>query len=145
MDTLFQDFLREAGITPSHDPSHTEAIQAHTALLESVQAIRAEIANLEEQRENTRKRLDRGDGFLTKFLNSGDPADLKASLNDVELRLTHQEFKLEELGPQIDAARQKLDFFVKDHAGKRAEDLNEPENTTRLFDASSASDRDASQ
>src|SRR5882672_1476015 len=138
MDALFQEFLREAGVTPSHDPSHTEAIQAHTALLEAVQAIRAEIANLEEQRENTRKRLDRGDGFFTKFLNSGDPADLKASLNDLELRLKHQEYKLEELGPQIDAARQKLDFFVKDHAGKLGEYLNEPENAKRLFDASFA-------
>ena len=143
MDTLFQEFLREAGVTPSHDPSHTEAIQAHTALLESVQSFRAEIANLEEQRETTRKRLERGDGFFTKFLNSGDPADLKASLNDVELRLKHQEFKLEELGPQIDAARQKLDFFVKDHAGKLGEYLNEPENAKRLFDASSASEAEA--
>src|SRR5712692_9100554 len=143
MDALFQEFLREAGVTPSHDPSHTEAIQAHTALLEAVQAIRAEVANLEEQRDNTRKRLDRGDGFLTKFLNSGDPADLKASLNDVELRLKHQEYKLEELGPQIDAARQKLDFFVKDHAGKLGEYLNEPENAKRLFDVSSASESEA--
>src|SRR6266849_3008090 len=138
MDTLFQEFLREAGVTISHEPSHTEAIQAHTALLEAVQAIRAEIANLEEQRESTRKRLDRGDGFFTKLLNSGDPADLKASLNDLELRLNHQECKLEELGPQIDAARQKLDFFVKDHAGKLGEYLNEPENAKRLFDVSSA-------
>src|SRR5260370_28154553 len=89
MDTLFQDFLREAGITPSHDPSHTEAIQAHTALLESVQAIRAEIATLQEQRENTCKRLDSGAGFLTKFLNSGDPADLKAYLNNLQLQLNH--------------------------------------------------------
>src|SRR6267142_1797273 len=121
MDELFQEFLREAGVTFSHDPAHTEAIQAHTELLETVQAIRTEIVNLEEQRENTRKRLDRNDGFFTKFLNSGDPADLKASLNDVELRLKHQEFKLEELGPQIDAARQKLDFFVKDHAGRLGE------------------------
>ena len=143
MDALFQEFLREAGVTPSHDPSHTEAIQAHTALLEAVQAIRAEIANLEEQRENTRKRLDRGDGFFTKFLNSGDPADLKASLNDLELRLKHQEYKLEELGPQIDAARQKLDFFVKDHAGKLGEYLNEPENAKRLFDASFAGEAEA--
>src|SRR6267378_429317 len=143
MDALFQDFLREAGITPSHDPAHTEAIQAHTALLEAVQAIRADIANLEEQRENTRKRLDRGDGFFTKFLNSGDPAHLKASLNDLELRLKHQEYKLEELGPQIDAARQKLDFFVKDHAGKLGEYLNEPENAKRLFDASFAGEAEA--
>jgi len=143
MDTLFQEFLREAGITPSHDPGHTEAIQAHTALLETVQTIRADIANLEEQRENIRKRLDRGDGFFTKFLNSGDPADLKASLNDLELRLKHQEYKLEELGPQMDAARQKLDFFVKDHAGKLGEYLNEPENAKRLFDASSGSETEA--
>jgi hypothetical protein len=143
MDALFQDFLREAGITLSHDPSHTEAIQAHTALLESVQAIRNDIAALEEQRENTRKRLERGEGFFSKFLNSDDPADLKASLNDLELRLKHQECKLEELGPQIDSARQKLDFFVKDHAGKLGEYLNDPENAKRLFDASSAAEAEA--
>src|SRR6266702_2085712 len=52
MDELFQEFLREAGVTFSHDPAHTEAIQAHTGLLETVQAIQSEIANLEEQREN---------------------------------------------------------------------------------------------
>src|SRR5438132_6263858 len=143
MDTLFQEFLREAGITPGHDPGHTEAIQTHTALLEAVQTIRTDIANLEEQRENASKRLDRGDGFFTKLLNSGDPADLKASLNDLELRLKHQECKLEELGPQVDAARQKLDFFVKDHSGKLGEYLNEPENAKRLFDASSASETEA--
>src|SRR3989442_1127419 len=57
MDELFQEFLREAGVTFSHDPAHTEAIQAHTGLLEAVQAIQSEITNLEEQRENTRKRL----------------------------------------------------------------------------------------
>jgi hypothetical protein len=143
MDALFQEFLREAGITLGHDPLHTDAIQSHTALLESVQVIRNDIATLEEQRENTRKRLDRGDSFLTKFLNSGDPADLKASLNDIEQRLKHQECKLEELGPQIDAARQKLDFFVKDHSGKLGAYLNDPENAKRLFDASSASEEEA--
>ena len=143
MDMLFQEFLREAGVRLSHDPAHTEAIQSHTALLESVQTVRADIAALEEQRENTRKRLDRGDGFFTKFLSSGAPADLKASLNDLENRLQHQECRLEELGPQIDAARQKLDFFVKDHAGKLGEYLNEPENAKRLFDVSSASEAEA--
>ena len=143
MDALFQEFLREAGITLGHDPSHTEAIQAHTALLESVQVIRNDIAGLEAQRENTRKRLDRSDGFLTKFLNAGDPADLKASLNDLELRLKHQECKLEELGPQIDAVRQKLDFFVKDHAGKLGAYLNDPENAKLLFDTSSGAEAEA--
>ncbi len=33
------------------------------------------------------------------------------------MRLKHQEVKLEEFGPQIDAAKQKLDFYNKDYKG----------------------------
>src|SRR5436309_2092862 len=110
MDALFQEFLREAGITVSDDPAHKEAVETHTALLETVQAIRNEIANFEEQREATRKRLDRGESFFNKLLSSDDPADLKASLHDIEGRLKHQELKREELGPQVEGARQKLEM-----------------------------------
>lgn len=137
MDALFQEFLREAGIAISQDPAFTEANQAHNALLDQALAMRTEVANLEEQRESLRKKLDRGDGFLTKFLSSTAPADLKASLNDIELRLKHQQYKLEELGPEIDAARQKLDFFTKDYKGKLGDFLCEPENVRRLFDPTS--------
>ena len=38
------------------------------AMLDLAQAMRNEIANLEEQRESLRKRLDRGESFLNKFL-----------------------------------------------------------------------------
>src|SRR5579859_6859434 len=105
MDTLFQEFLCEAGLTVGQDPAFTEANQEHNALLGQAAAMRSEIASLEEQRESTRKRLERGERFLNKFLNSAaDPSNLKASLSDVEMRLKHQEVKLEEMGPQIDAA-----------------------------------------
>jgi class 3 adenylate cyclase len=138
MDELFQGFLRDAGLAISQDSTYTEANQAHAALLDQSQAMRSEIANLEEQRENTRKRLGRGDSFLNKFLSSTDPSDLKASLNDIESRLKYQEYKLEELGPQIDAAKQKLDFLTKDYKGRLGDYLNEPENAKRLFDQASA-------
>jgi class 3 adenylate cyclase len=95
--------------------------------------MRTEIANLEEQRETSRKRLERG-AFINKFLSSSSDADMKASLNDIELRLKHQEYKLEELGPQIDAAKQKIDFMAKSHKGRIDDYLNEPENAQRLFD-----------
>jgi 2'-5' RNA ligase len=137
MDTLFLEFICEAGLAISQDPAFNEANQAHNALLEQAQGMRNEIASLEEQRESTRKRIERSDGFLTKFLNSADPGDLKASLNDIELRLKHQEFKLEEIGPQIDAAKQKLDFFNKDYKGRLGDYLNEPENAKRMFDVAS--------
>ena len=137
MDELFQDFLRDSGLGMAAEPAYVEARQAHQALLDLAQAMRTEIANLEEQRESLRKRLDRGESFLNKFLSSADPADVKASLNDVEARLKHQETKLEETGPQIEASRQKLEFFTKDYKGKLGDFLNDPENAKRLFDQTS--------
>jgi hypothetical protein len=83
-----------------------------------------------------RKKLERGDGLFGKFLGSGDPANLKASLNDIELRLKHQQLKLEEFAPQIEVAKQKLDFFLKDHHGQLGDYLNEPKNAAHLFDPS---------
>jgi hypothetical protein len=136
MDALFQGFLREAGLVISQDPAFTEATQAHEQLMQQVQGVRAEIASLEEQRDTLRKRLERGDSFLNKFMSSGDPADMKASLNDVEARLKHQQVKLEEHGPMLDASKQKLDFFTKDYTGRLGDYLNEPENAKRLFDPS---------
>jgi hypothetical protein len=146
MDELFQEVLGEAGVVVvSQDPAYTEANQGHRALLDQSQAMRTEIANLEAQREATRKKLERGDNFLNKFLSSTDPSNLKASLNDIEARLKHQEVKLEELGPQIDAAKQKLDFFTKDYKGRLGDYLNEPENAKRLFDQASAPEAEKAQ
>ena len=143
MDALFQEFLREAGITVSDDPAHKEAVETHTALLESVQAVRNEISNLEEQREATRKRLERGESFFNKFLSSDNPADLKASLHDIESRLQHQELKLGELDPQVEDARQKLDFFRKGKASRLGEFLDDPENAQSLFDPKSGPEESA--
>src|SRR5580658_2617424 len=144
MDELFQDFLGEAGVAITQDSAYTEATQAHRGLMETAQAMRDEIANLSEQREGLRRRLDRGDSFLNKFLASADPSDLKASLSDVEARLKHQEVKLEEFGPQIEASKQKLEFLTKDYKGRLGDYLNEPENAKRLFDHSAISAGDGS-
>src|SRR6267154_2192228 len=143
MDALFHEFLREAGLSVSEDPAYLEARKLHAELLDQAQAMRNEIANLEEQREGLRKRLDRG-AFLNKFLSSSSDSELKASLNDVELRLKHQEYKIEELAPQIDAAKQKIDFLAKEHKGRIDDYLNEPENAQRLFDPLFASEADRS-
>jgi len=134
MDSLFQDFLRQAGVVITPEPAFFEAKEAHESLLQQAEAVRAELANLETQREATQKKLDRGDSLLTKFLSTAAPADLKASLNDLELRRNHQQMKLEELVPQIDAAKQKIDFFHKDYSGRLGDYLNDPENSKRLFD-----------
>src|SRR3954468_2722369 len=60
MDELFQEFLADSGLASSQDPAYTEAHQAYKAALDQVQGMRDEIANLEDQRESLRKRLERG-------------------------------------------------------------------------------------
>src|SRR5882724_10503265 len=134
MDALFQEFLNHAGIFVPQDPAFQEADKAHADAMQEAQVMRDEIARLEEQKELLRKRLDRSDSFLNRFRTPADPADLKASLNDIELRLKHQQLKLEEYGPMLEAARQKLDYFHKDQKGKLGDYLNDPENAARLFD-----------
>lgn len=134
MDALFQEVLNHAGVVVPLDPAFQEAEKAHSDVMREAQVMREEIARLEEQKEALRKRLDRSDSFLNRFRAPADPADLKASLNDVELRLKHQQVKLEEFGPVLEAARQKLDYFHKDYKGKLGDYLNDPENAKRLFD-----------
>jgi len=140
MDALFQEFLAHAGVVVPQDPTFQEAEKAHAEAMHEAQVMRDEIANLEEQKELLRKRLDRSDSFLNRFRAPADPADIKASLNDVELRLKHQQFKLEEFGPVLEAGRQRLDFFHKDHKGRLGDFLNDPENAKRLFDPSAGPD-----
>jgi hypothetical protein len=134
MDALFQEFLLQAGLIVTQDPAYLEAQKAHDALLAHSQALRDEIAGLEEQKELLRKKLDRGESILNRFLSSGNPADLKAALSDVDLRLKHQQLKLEETGAEIESAKQRLDYFQKDYKGRVGDYLNEPENARRLFD-----------
>src|SRR5437868_515387 len=134
MDALFQEFLQQAGVAIPRESDFVEAQQDYQSMLADAQGMRDEIANLEEQRESLRKKLDRGDSFLTKFLGPGDPANIKASLNDIELRLKHQQLKLEEFGPQVEVSKQKLDFFLKDHDSRLGDFLNDPQNARRLFD-----------
>ena len=145
MDTLFQELLGETGLGEGYDAGSVEAAQAHSALLQMAESCQTDISNLEEQRETIRKKLGRGDSFLNKFLGSDDPANLKASLGDIEMRREHQKVKLEELAPQIDAAKQKLDFFSKDYKGRLGDYLNEPENAKRLFDPATGPEEEREQ
>ncbi len=143
MDLLFQGLLRNAGLPIEQDPAHVEAKKEHRALLEQAQATREDIATLEAQAGAARKKIERGDGFITKFLSSGDPADQKAALADIELRLKHQEGKLEQMGPRIDAAKQKVDFWDKRFESHLGDYLNHSDTARRLFDSSGAPEGEA--
>ena len=140
MDAIFHDFLREAGIQVAPDGLPSKDAQEYRSLFADAERMRGEIASLEEQREGLKKRLEKGDGLFNKFLASSDPAEVRASLADVENRLRHFQKSLEELGPRLDRAKKQADFVQKDYEGKLGDYLNEPENARKLFDASNASE-----
>jgi hypothetical protein len=145
IDALFLELLRNAGLAIEQKPAHLEAKKELEQLLEQEQTTRNDLSSLELQAGALRKKLERGDGFMTKLLGSADPSNLRASLTDVESRLKHQEGKLEQMAPKIDAAKEQVDFWEKEFQGDLGDYLNNPENAKLLFDASAARDGDAAE
>jgi len=144
MDSLFQEFLKEMGVEAPEERSNSKASEAYVALFAKAEDVRGEIGGLEEQRDALRKKLERGDGLFNKLLNSGDPAELRALLGELEKRIKALQAKLEELAPQLDRAKKQIEFVHKDYQGKLGDYLNEPENARRLFDAAGAEEPERS-
>jgi hypothetical protein len=142
MDRLFQDFLTEAGVSVPHVSAPAQAVDEYKSCLTEAEQLQREIGALEEQRDALKKKLDRGDGLLNKFLSSTDPAEMRVALQDVEKRQKALHLRLEELGPQLDRAKHQADFVQKDYQGKLGDYLNEPENARRLFDPSTGEEAD---
>jgi hypothetical protein len=136
MDKIFQEFLKEAGLSVDQPESPGQVVASYKSLFAEADHLKSEIGALEEEREALRKKLEKGDGLFNKFLNAGDPAETRMALNDVEKRLTTLLQRLDEFAPQLDMAKQQVDFISKDYQGKVGDYLNEPENAKRLFDPS---------
>src|ERR1700722_6095667 len=63
-------------------------------------------------------------------------AESRAELEGLRKKFAASEKKLEELGPQIDAAKQRMDFLIEEYRSRLGDYLNRPQNARRLFDAS---------
>jgi hypothetical protein len=140
MDALFQQFLEEAGVSIPQEQENSDAADAYKAIFAEAGHLKGEIASLEEQTESLRKRLERGEGLFNKFLSSEDPARTRAAMAETEKRLRAAQQRLDEIAPQVDRARQQVDFVQKDYQGRLGDYLNEPENAKKLFDPSSGDD-----
>jgi hypothetical protein len=134
VDALFQEFLKEAGVEPPDELATSEAAQGFRELSREAEKTRAELTGFEEQRETLRKKLERGDGLLNKFLSSGNPAELRVSFSETEKRIKELRATLDQLASQIESAKLQADFATKDSQGKLGDYLNDPENARRLFD-----------
>lgn len=133
IDALFQDFLKEAGV-PLQDASNSLVPRSSQESSQAGDKLRTELAALEQQREALRKKMERGDGLLTKFLSSGDPAEIRASLSRIEAQISALQAKLSQLASPSRPGDAHSDFAANDMQSKLGDYLNDPENARRLFD-----------
>jgi hypothetical protein len=135
-DALLLDFVRDFILTGDDAEDFSKARKAHERLLDQARVVRSEMAHIEEEQEEAAKRSDESnDHFPWLFKRKGGaPAPARGEGADLRVKLSSLEQKLGELGLQIDAAKQRMDFLTEEYRNRLGEYLNQPENARRLFD-----------
>src|SRR5712671_818430 len=133
-DALLLDFLRESVLAGNQGGELSEAWQTHQKLVDGAMASRAEIARLEDEHNALARRLERAGSLMGRVGLGSDPANLRAAITDVEKRLRHARFKVEDAGPRIETARGEADYLTKQYQERLGDYLSQPENARRLFD-----------
>ena len=87
------------------------------------------------RRERHRRQSSRSSSGFKRRRSRSDPGELE----DLRRKSESLERNLAELGPQIEAAKQRLEFLAEEHKGRLGDYLNQPANARRLFDAAAPS------
>ncbi|MGA8678452.1 MAG: hypothetical protein WB621_24810, partial [Candidatus Acidiferrales bacterium] len=136
-DTLLLDLVRDFVLTGDNADDLSKARKAHERLLEQARQKRTEIARMEEELEEASGRSGDGDSlFPSIFKRKGAAAPgSHAEISELRKKLALAEKTLEELGPQIDSAKQHMNFRIEQYRNRLGDYLNQPQNARRLFDA----------
>ena len=135
IDQLLLDFLRTFVVAGDQEGDEAGAAwNAHKALVDAALHTRAELARLEEERNALLLRVKRKEGLLARLLGGAGGANARAQLADVERRHKHMQQRLDELGPRLEAAKQRAQFLTQQFQSRLDDYLNWPENSRRLFD-----------
>jgi hypothetical protein len=134
-DTLLLDFVRDLILTGDSPEDFNKARKTHERLLEQARLLRSEMARLEEEQNEAAGRSgDSNDGFPWPFKRKSGPIESHGELTQLREKSSALETKLADLGSQIDAAKQRMNFLTEEHRNRLGEYLNQPENARRLFD-----------
>jgi len=140
-DTLLLDFVAEF----VHDATDTEELskarKTSERFIEQARLLKSEIARIEEERHELIARAGGGDdGFPRLFKRRPAAPDARGEIEDLKRKALSLEDNLEELAPQIEAARQRVEFLSDEYRNRLGDYLNEPANAHRIFAADAASE-----
>ena len=135
-DGLLLDLVRDLILTGDSSEDFSKARKTHERLLEQARLLRSEMAHIEEEQEElTGRSGEGGDGFPWLFKRKGPSADSHGERANLHEKSFSLETKLAELGAQIDAAKQRMNFLTEEYRNRMGDYLNQPENARRLFDS----------
>jgi hypothetical protein len=140
-DALLLDFVREFVLVGDNVEELGKARKIHERLLEQARLLRSELARVEQEQEEIAGRAgESGDTFPWIFKRkTGASTEGQTELEDLRRKLASLERNLEELAPQVDAAKQRMEFISDEYKSHLGDYLNQPENARRLFDAQAPS------
>jgi hypothetical protein len=134
VEGVVQDFLADHVLAGEQGEAVRKAYRAYDQLADQGLAVGAELARLEEERENLVRQLEGGGDLFSRLGKKKDPAQLRAALADVQKRHAYLQQKLEGMEPQVEEAKRKADGLTEEYQQRLGDFLNQPENARRLFD-----------
>jgi hypothetical protein len=136
-DALLLDFVREYVLSGDNSEDLAKARKAHERFLEQARLLRSEIARIEDEQEEVASRAGQSDETFPRLFKrkQASSSDARAELDELRRKSASLEKNLADLAPQIDAAKQRMDFLAEELQGRLGDYLNEPANARRLFDA----------
>jgi class 3 adenylate cyclase len=138
-DALLLDFVRDYVLLGDDDEELAKARKTHERLLEQARLLRSEMARLEEEREEAAGRAsDAEHGFPSLFKRRTLAASSRHEMEGLRRRMASLEMNLRELDPQIESAKQRMDFLADELKNRIGDYLNQPANAARIFDAQAA-------
>jgi hypothetical protein len=139
-DALLLDFVRDYVLAGDSAEELSKARNVHERLLEQARLLRSEHARVEAEQEEIASRAGDGDrSFPSLFKRkTATAAGAQGELDDLRRKSASLEKNLEDLDPQIVAAKQRLEFLTEELQNRLGDYLNQPANAHRLFDAHAA-------
>jgi len=143
-DVLLLDFVRDFILAGDNAEELSKSNKTHERLLEQARLLRSELERIEEEQSEVTGRSGNGDELFPWLFKrkGGAAAEAQGELSNLRQKYESVETDLEELGPQIDAAKQRMDFLTEEYRNRLGDLLCQPENARRMFDVSSGSDQD---
>ena len=140
-EALLLDFVREIVSDEDDGEELGKARKVHGRLLEQARLLRSELARIEREHDEVAGRIGESDDRFTQIfrLRGGNSAEGQGDLDSLRRKSASLETELADLAPEIDAARQRMEFLAEEHKNRLGDYLNQPANARRLFDASAPS------